>query len=144
MIRILLLILGIAFSLVGSNNTIKEATVSELINSGPGTYNVYGTFTSDRETGQTLIAGDSQSLSAWGCEYCNGYGKAVIEKRGSDLTIKNFNVLSKFKTIAEVIEIDTSLNKAVLKINNKTVNTSVEVKRISNKAYLINETWVIK
>lgn len=142
MFRLLLLVLGIVFTLYGSEVKTKEVSVEKLINSGPGSYIIYGLFSSNAETGATLISDSKYTLNAWGCTYCNDYGKAIIDKRGSDITIKKFEPLSSLKTKAKVIRLNN--NYATLKINNKQFTTPVTTERPSSNAYLVNNKWIIK
>lgn len=146
MIRLLLLIIGIGLTLnSGSNNTAnKEITVDNLINSNNGRYKVPGLYSSSIDNKSTLISNNNYSLTAWGCEYCNGYGVATIDKKGNDLTIIEFQKVPKLKGIGEVISISNNLKHATLLVNGKKVNTPVEIERESKSAYLIDNNWIIR
>ena len=144
MFKIGLLLVGIVLTLGGSNNINKELTADQLINNGPGTYKVYGLFSSHKESGLTYIQSNKHTLTAWGCEYCDGYGKAIVEKRGSNVTIKEFEPLKELATVAKVISIEDDLDKAVIEVNGNKIRTPVKVEGASSNAYLIDNNWVIR
>lgn len=144
MLRLLLLCIGIGLTLTSEVNTNKEITINNLINSGNGRYKVPGLYSSSVENKSTLISSNNYSLTAWGCEYCNGYGIATIDKKGNDLTIVDYKKLPELKGIGEVVKISTNLSQATLIVNGNKVTTPVTVERKGQNAYLIDDQWVIR
>lgn len=138
----LLVGLLITLSANSSNNSTSEVTVDALITKSSGTYRVYGNYESDFKSGKTLISDKNYTVTGWDCYNCDGYGVALVEKRGRDYTIKEFE--KKEKLVVEAVVLKRVNNRALLLVNNRTFWVEAVVENKSNKAYLINETWYIR
>lgn len=144
--KLILLIIGIILTITSSQNVQKETDVKSLQSSSNGTYSLYGEFASNDKGVTTIKDMDrTDTIIAYGCTYCNYYGKAIIEKKGSNYTIKQFEETPEFKQTAKVLKIANSLDKALLQISDsKPFWTEANVKSRSNKAFYIADKWVVQ
>lgn len=111
-----------------------------------GTYIAYGLFASNQEGVITIkdVKGND-TIIAYGCNFCNDYGRAKIEKKGNRYTIKEFENVPKFLQIAKVLELNKSMTKATLQIdNNKPFLANVKVKQNRGNAFFIDNQWILQ
>jgi hypothetical protein len=139
--KLILAIIGlILISQTNSSTKLtKQINVEQLQTANPGSYLVYGLYAGD-SSGKTLVSNQTDTIIAYGCEFCQDYGKAIIEKRGDEYLIKNFTKIDKLEEMGTILELEGY--KAKIQTKDRVFWTTIKIKNNRGKAYLINSEWV--